>query len=862
MDTKKPPGIFELILKFLVNGTEPGEMLGDYEEIYKMKVAESGRLAGYTWYLIQIFRLLKTIIHYSVYRSVLMFRNYLKIALRNITKSKAFYAINILGLSVGMACCIFIFQFVKMEISYDAFHENADRIFLVGLISKTEAGTEISAGNFSPLAEELKEGYPQVESVGSMFRNSIRPVKYNNNMYYESNVYRVTPEFLTIFDFPFLEGNPATSLTRPSTVILTETKSLKYFGNEDPIGKSIRIGDEFFEVTGIIKDLPSNTNFKLEIICSWKSSIEDEHLTIWHPLVTRVVTYMKLKEGIVSSKFETRIENSAENHIKDLMNEMGIECKMFLQPIKDIHLKPLWGNGTSTALMFVYVFSAIGIFILLIACMNFINLTTARSVNRSSEVGIRKIVGARKVQLISQFIGESLLISGISLVFALLIVVLALPNLNEIAQLNYGIEDFLNSEVIAAILILTLIIGFGAGCYPAFFLSSSRPVDTFKSGRNPDGSRALIRKILVVGQFAISITLLISSLTVYRQLEFMKNKPLGFERKQKLVLYLSSWGLIEENWKTVKNELMTVPSINAVSMASGVPGRFINRLFIYPTRDGDNGMGPRILRCDYDFISAYNLEIIAGRSFREDDSMDSYLINESAVKRLGWNTPEEAVDKPIFIGSDREEARILGVVKDFHWLGLYSPIEPMIMRYSNTFRYITLDIGTSDESTIVNNVKAKYSELFPGDIFDYFFVDIDFNTQYRVIERISELIGIFTFVGLFIACLGLYGLASYTAEQKIKEIGIRKVLGSTVKEIVVLLTREFSRWVILANIFAWPLAYYAANKLLQNFAYRVEMEYHIYLLSGFIALLVAVLTVGSQSVKAATADPVDSLRYE
>ncbi|MCP4725833.1 MAG: FtsX-like permease family protein [bacterium] len=791
-----------------------------------------------------------------------MFNNYLKIALRNLTKSKAFSAINILGLAFGMACCIFILQYIRLEMTYDSFHEDADRIFLVGVTRKSEADTRVSAGNFSPLAPALKESFPQVEYAGRIVSDSNNPVKYNDNMFYEAGVSKASPELFKIFNLPFIKGDPATALVRPGTVVLTETRANRYFGSEDPIGKSIKIGEEFFEVTGIMKDLPSNTSLEMDIVCSWESANVNEMLQEWHPLLLAVNTYVKLAEGVNSSEFESQISNFADNHIKDLLDEMGIECTMFLQPIQDIHLNPKWSPGTSTALLFVYVFSAIGIFILLIACMNFMNLSTARSINRSCEVGIRKIVGARRRQLITQFIGESLFISIVALSLALCIVVITLPLINELAELNLKLAGFLQKDVLTGMLILTLIAGIGAGCYPALFLSSSKPVDAVKSGKNPEGGRTFVRKTLVVGQFAISITLLISTITVYRQLDFMKSQPLGFEREQKMVLYLSSWELIEESWKMVKSELSTVPSVNGISMASGVPGRFINRLWIYPSRDGDNGMTPRILRCDYDFVSIFDLEMAAGRSFREDDRSDTFVINEAAVNRLGWSSPDEAVGKSIFIGSRRGQAEIIGVVKDFHWMGLWSPIESMIMRHSNMFRYITLDIDTENLSDVISNVEKRYNELFPGDIFEYFFLDTDFDTQYGIVERISRLIGIFTFIGLFIACLGLYGLASYVAEQKIKEIGIRKVLGSSVKEIITLLTKEFSKWVLIANVFAWPLAYFATDKLLQNFAFRVGIEYHIFLISGFFALIIAVLTVGFQSAKAALANPVDSLRYE
>lgn len=799
-----------------------------------------------------------------------MLKNYFLISFRNIVRHKVYSFINIAGLAVGITCCIFIFLYVRLELSYDAYHPDVDRIYRVGLNKKTESGESIQASNLIPMGPTLKDNYPQVEYAGRINSPFSQPtVRYRDKIFKEENIYKADPDIFSIFHIPFLQGDSKTALEHPNTAVLTETFSEKYFGDEDPLGKTIHINTKDFMVTGIVENPPQNSHLQFDCVLSYKITDEPEWMSGWHALATPALTYIKLKSGIHPDEFEELIRDVPYTYIGEQLDEMGTEYTNFLQPIRDIHLYSLSdaGKKPSRSLIYVYIFSAVGVLILLIACMNFMNLSTARSANRSCEVGIRKVVGAHRGQLIRQFVGESLIITFIALMVAVTTARLMLPLYNKLAGVQFTSSTLVQPVTILSLLTLTLLVGIGAGTYPAFFLSAFRPVSVLK-GSDRTGSRALMmRKILVVSQFSISIMLIIATLIVYRQLHYMRNQSLGFEKEQKLVLTLSGWDIIEDNFDQVKNEFLQHPSLTAATAASGVPGKFINRLWIYPSEEEpENGQTPRILRCDQDFISVYGIQMLAGRSFQKEMGTDklsgNFIINEAAVTSFGWNSPEEAVDKQIMIGTRRAKYQVIGVVENFHWLGLQNTIEPMVLRFVPIFRYITLNVNTKNLPETLVFVEKKYNELFPNQVFDHFFVDTNFDRQYNFEERLGRIFRIFTFLGIFIACLGLFGMAAFLAQQRTKEIGIRKILGASVPSLVQLFSREFILLVAISNIVAWPIAYYAGAKWLQNFAYRTSIDWLTFILAGALAIGIALLTVSSQSIKASLANPVDSLRYE
>jgi len=862
----KPPVFFSWLLGRLSGRDGRYAVPGDLEEEFHEIAEAHGMRHAVRWYRLQALKALPQIVVNSIEWSFIMFRNYMKIALRNLQRHKGYSFINIFGLAAGLACCIFILLYVRFEMSYDSFHQDVDRMYMVNMIQKTPSGTRYSYGNLTGMGKALRDDYPQVEEAVRITSWSGTLVRCNNKIHYEDGVMWAEPEIFSMFSIEFIEGDPNTAINRPKTAVMSEQMAAKYFGHDNPVGSTVKVDTTVYEITGIVKDAPQNTHIKYNLILSWLSIESIGHMREeWHPLIAATHTYVKLKQGVDAVQFENQISRVAHRYNDEELKKESIECFNKLLPVRDIHLRPDIGGGTQSGpLKYIYTFSGAGIFILLIACMNFMNLSTARSSNRACEVGMRKVVGAQRRQLVWQFLGESTLLALIALVAAVGIAFALLPVFNELTGIHFTVTDLLNADILAGMFALVLFVGIAAGSYPAFFLSAFRPVSMLK-GTLSSGSRgALMRKFLVVGQFAISITLMIGTIVVFRQITFMKNQPLGFDREQKFVIKLSAWDMMAGRYDVIKNEFRSHPAVKNVSIATGVPGRMINHLRIYPSDEGTkNSLAPRCLRSDQDFISAYNLEIIAGRNFSHEITSDAergvFILNESAVRALGWESPITAVGKEIW---DRR-IPVVGVVKDFHWYGLQNAIEPMVIRcVPSMARYITLTLDTTDLNETLAFIEKKYRVFFPDDIYDFFFLDTDFDNQYRFEEKIGRIFGVFTLLGMTIACLGLFGLASFIAEQRTKEVGIRKALGAKVSNIVTLMTKEFVKWVIFSTVVAWPAGYFIMDLWLRGFAYRIRPELLTFAAATVITLIIALLTVGAQAYKAARTNPIDSLRYE
>jgi putative ABC transport system permease protein len=793
--------------------------------------------------------------------------SYLKVTLRKIKQNKAYSVINIVGLATGISCCLFILLYVLFELSFDRYHKDADRIYIVGQDRTSEAGRELVGGNFPLLAPTLKDRYPQVEAAGRINMGWITQVKYKDKIFKEEGLWDADPGIFEVLTLPFLQGNPQTALEKPNTVVMTESYAKKYFGDADPLGETIMIGDKDYEVTGIVEDPPPNTDFLYKIIKSWKTieMEEEDHWRTWHPGMAATGCFIKLSRGVDVNNFEKAIQDIPREFCGEELDKRGLEYKFFLMSLKDQHRMVLRGDQikSSSSIIYVFIFSAVGLLILLIACMNYMNLATARSANRATEVGMRKVVGANKRQIIRQFLGESLLMVSIALIIAIALVQIFLPKFNQLALTQFTSQSLFHPGIFIGVFVLLIFVALGAGSYPAFFLSAFKPISVLRGTLKSGSKGAVMRKVLVVGQFVISIALIICTLVIYRQIMYMKNQPLGFDKEQKLVVTLRGWEMITDKYETVKNEFLQHASVLNATASSGVPGSMINRTYVFPFGEQDTkGQAFRSLRCDHDFIEVYGLKLVAGRPFNKEIKSDTYkafIINESGVKAFGWNTPEEALGQELW--DDRYP--VVGVVEDYHWWGLQRPIEPMIMRVvPDLFRSITLTVNTTNMKSTLAFLEKKYAELFPGDLFEYFFVDTNFNLQYRSEERLSQIFQVFTVLGIFIACLGLFGLASFIAEQRTKEIGIRRVMGASVSQVIVLLSKEFTKWVLVANLIAWPLAYFVAQKWLQNFAFRMKVGVDLFVFASVLALFIAICTVGYQATKAAVANPVDSLRYE
>jgi putative ABC transport system permease protein len=692
-------------------------------------------------------------------------------------------------------------------------------------------------------------------------------VRREDTFFYEDRFMYADQELFEVLTIPFIQGNPQNALNRPHTLVISERIALKYFGPDNPLGKPLEINDETFEVTGVVADPPENTHLKYDLIASMETLRDWGEMSNWHS--TMFYTYLKLKPNVNGDEFSRQVSSLADKYVGERLKEWGDSYHYFLQPVSSIHLHShlRYETESSGNPLHVTLFFFVGLFILLIACLNFMNLSTARSANRAREVGMRKVVGAKKIQLIVQFLGESLLVTLFSLALAMIIAKFTISLINNVTGTALVFDPILNPMVLAGLIAGSIVVGLAAGVYPALVLSSFRPISTLK-GIITRGSRGFaIRNGLVVIQFAISVVLIVGTLIMARQFNYMKSQHLGFEKEQKLVIPIRGGISIQENYESVKNQFSGHPFAENATVSSSVPGRGVSNFAISLVGEEDpKNQSMFHLFFDHDFIPLYEIEMAAGRAFQKEMSTDiagSFLINEAAVAAFGWSSAEEAIGKRLKTGFGGRVNPIIGVTKNFHYRGLQTQVEPLVMEYNpQLFRYLTLSVDISDITNSMTIIESQWKSLYPNHPFESFFLDSDFDRQYRADEQVGRIFGLFTFLGLFIACLGLLGLASFTTETRTKEIGIRKVLGASVGGIVLMLSKQFTKWVLLANIIAWPIAYYFMSRWLKNFAYRTHINIMTFVLSGLLVLAVALLTVSFQSIRAAIANPADSLRYE
>lgn len=811
--------------------------------------------------------------HYREYSTitapveVIMFKNYLKIAFRNISRYKGYSFINIFGLAIGIICCIFIFLYVHHEMSYDRYHTDHERIFRVAEDIQTKTANRIFAPVSPPLAPALKENFPQVEYAGRLMELSPRLVKYKDKIFYESNGFTADQAVLHIFTIPFLKGNPSEALVRPHTLVVTEKMAAKYFGDDDPLGKTLKLNNQEYEITGVVDNPPANTHWKYNFLISLKDYEKARFMTNWH--ATMAYTYIKLAPGVNVNVFETQVRHIADKYVGNILKGWGEVYRYFLQPISDIHLHShiryeIEPPGNPNMII---IFSTVGLLVLLIACINFINLTTARSANRAKEVGLRKVVGGQRKQLIFQFVGESFILALAALIAAMSFSGLIMPLFNSLLGTQFTPSSLYQLPVLLVMFGLVLFIGLAAGLYPAFILSGFKPASALKATLSTGSTRSLLRKILVVMQFSISIILIIVTIGVHQQLQFMKYQYLGFDKEQKLVIPFRGGISIEKNYNMVKNQYLQYPGILNAAVSSNVPGRGVNNFAVKLVgEDDDRNQSMFHLYFDPDFIPHYHVKMVAGRAFDKEmatDEKKTCLINRAALKAFGWRSPQQALGKVLNTGYGGRDLRIIGVTENFHYRGLQFQVEPLVMEWNpEQFRSMTLTINTENLDETLTFAEKTWKSLFPGYPYEYYFLDEDFNKQYLAEERTGALFGVFTILGQFIACLGLLGLAAFTTRQRTKEIGIRKVMGASISGITFLVSKEFLKWVVLANIIAWPAAYIAVNQWLGSFAYRAPIGIWSFIVSSALALLVAIVTVSFQSIRAAATNPAEALHYE
>jgi putative ABC transport system permease protein len=801
-----------------------------------------------------------------------MFKNYLKIAWRNIARHKGYSFINIFGLAAGIACCILIMVWVQDELSYDRFNAKADRIYRVYQRLTLNGQARTAPVTSAPLAPALRQSFPEVEQAARIFSLGNMTVKYGEKEFRELHISYADASFFSIFTLPLLEGNANSALAAPNSMVISEKTARKYFGSEQPIGKTLKFGDgQTYTVTGIMKEIPGNFHLTFNILCSFATWIAENKREAERWGAFNTFTYVLLAPGTDSRSFLGKINRLSDEKIGRDLKQVGGSLEVFLQPLQEIHLRSHFevDIANTNDILTVYLFSGIALFILFIACINFINLTTARFANRALEVGLKKTLGATRGSLIRQFFAETILVALLAVLLACLFSNLALPWLNAVSGKVLTRAVFLQPLFLLSLLLFAVLVGTLAGSYPAFYLSSFQPVQTLKGKLKAGAASSTFRRILVVSQFAISITLIIGTLTVLSQLNYLKNKNLGFRKEQVIVVTLPQDS--KTSPVTVREELATVPGIIHATLSADVPGlNFSLTDFVPEGRTEKEGLLMQIMAVDDRFLATLGMEIIKGRNFSEEmksDPGEAVLINETAAARLGWDDPIGKTISRKGRGANGErisiKTRIIGIVKDFHTRSLHQEIEPMVLTNTpENFQMASLRFASRSAPEVMAKLNEKWKQLFPAAAFDSFFLDESFDSMYQAEERLEKIFTSFSVLAILISCLGLFGLAAYMTEKRTKEVGIRKVLGASTWRIVLLLSNEFGKWVLIANVIAWPLAYYLMNRWLQTFAYHTAIGIGVFFFSGFAALVIALLTVSYQSVHTARRNPVDSLRYE
>lgn len=790
-----------------------------------------------------------------------MITNYLKIASRNLWKQRGFSAINILGLAIGMTACLLISLYVSFELSYDKFHSKADRIFRI--VTDVETTSETShKGSSWAYGPNMKREFPEIESFVRISRVSFL-VRKGEAKFQEEKTLFADSTLFKILDFKLVYGNPETALREPLSIVFTQTASKKYFGDTDPIGQTVLLDAEglIANVTGVVEDLPTNSQIKANMFLSastmkrYKPDADNE----WAGF--EPMTYLLLKPNASPEMLSNKFPAFLQRYAGKIMSEQKVKYKISLEPLTDVYLHAKYIGGLETGnASYVYIFAAVAIFTIFIACINFINLTTARSVERAKEVGMRKVVGAGRLRIAKQFVCESIIVCLFAFIFSVFLTAFLIPHFNDLAgkRISAGIiSDFLFVLVFFGV---AIIIGILAGIYPAMVLSSFQPALVLKGNFRNSRKGVFLRKALVVSQFTISIALMIGTLIIYMQMNYMQNKDLGFSKNQILVLDTDA----DPNKELLREALATLNGAVIATRASSIPGsRYQNTSSQIENSSGAlQTAGLHEFLVDFDYIPLFKMKMAAGRQFSRDfatDSARAMIINETAARLFGYSDLNQAIGKRF--SQSGSEGRIIGVVKDFHFQSLQESVQPLTMRIEPEYcNLIAVKLSSANLPETIQNVEAKWNELMPNRPFNYFFMDEYFDRQYRSQEQFKALFMNFAFLTIFISCLGLIGLSSYATVQRKKEVGVRKVLGGSTTSIVFLFYKDFVSLVVIAFIVATPIAYFAAQTWLKGFAYRTEIPVWVFLFVAAIALGIAILTTSFQSIRAALENPIKVLK--
>ena len=817
-----------------------------------------------------------------------MLKNYFKIAWRSIQKSKMMFAINVIGLALGIATCLVISLFVIDELSYDRFNEKANQIFRVNLSAKMGDELIDESSVMAPVAQTFKREFPEVLSATRLLKTAdIAKVIYNNQTFRSGKSAMVDSTFFDVFSIKFIKGNGKNALKSPNAVVLTQKQAQAYFGNEDPINKILEIKDQgvytqsgyvdlsgLYTVSGIIEEIPANAHFHFDILTSMAGN-PDGLSPSW--LNGNYHTYLLLSEKANLAQLETKMKMIPEKYMSSqIKSGMGMTFKEFLDkgnkvgfkllPLTDIHLYTdyKFELEQSGDIKTVYVFSAIALFMLFIACINFMNLSTASASKRVKEIGMRKVLGSEKSQLIFQFLTEAFVATLVAMLLSSVIFFFVIPFFNQISGKTYAIQDLLNPQILVVMVLLTLIISIFAGAYPAFFMSGFKPLQALKN-RFSTGNTKGIRSGLVVFQFAISATLIIGTLVVGQQMQYIKNKDIGYDRKQLIVIRHA--GLLGKNLEAFRAELKKDSRVKNISTSAFLPAGPSDNFttVVSPLYDPMQRIRAKNFNIDEEYIPTLSMKMLAGRNFSKEAGTEknNIIINESAIKAFGLkpNPIGQTVMESVGTDKPKEILTIVGLVKDFHARSFYEKIEPLIMRY-NPYYGLIIKVNSENSADLINSMKSKWTSYGTGEPFSYAFLDELYNETYQKESNMNSILRIFAILTIFVACLGLFGLVTFTTEQRFKEIGIRKVLGSSVPQIVGLLSKDFLKLIVVSFLIAFPLGYYVMQNWLQDFEYRTELNWWIFLVAGIATVVIAFLTISYRSIQAALMNPVKSLKSE
>ena len=885
----KPPVIGRRLLNVFLGKGRHDALVGDFDELFAEMAASRGAAAAGLWYWGQIARSFPSYVAHSTRWSAEMFKNYLTTGFRNIKKHRGYALINVVGLAIGLAACLLVILYVRDELSFDRYNIKADRITRV-VARLVRQGKEMNMNSTSaPVAAALLHGFPEIEDAVRFREAESMRVKYGDHQFRENRAVYADASFFNVFSIPILRGDSRTALAEPRTLVLSRSTAAKYFGQDNPVGRTLEIAvdkPEDYTVTGVFEDIPRASHFHFDIIISL-STLEESRAPVW--MAFNFPTYLVLRQGasaaeleaklpsLINTHLETEIRNSTGASLDQWLSKTGTTVDYYLQPLMGIHLNPKPGLNEfepPNDIRYLYLFAAVALFILILAAANFINLSTARSSGRSKEVGLRKVLGSARGALVKQFLTESVLLSFFALGIAVVFIRFVLPFFNRMAAKELSLSALTRPGMAAAAIGLTLLIGLLAGAYPAFVLSSFRPSPILRERSSGGVKGGRLRRALVVFQFAVSAMMIIGTTVVSLQLRYVQTKKLGFNKDQ--VIFVRKAYLLHDRAEAMKEEMLRYPGVLRASLSSFLPVPS-SRTRVPVARDGDSNpaqaLPVSVWTIDDDYLDTLEMTVVSGRNFSRalSTDKDAVLLNRTAARYFGYESESAAGGRLTILEPDPRSPEpkfnplpltVIGVVEDFHYESLRSKIEPLVLRMGKSRGNLILRVRSAEIAGTIEALRGKWADFLPGEPFDYALLDDAFDAIYRAELRIGKIFRVFAGLAVFIGCLGLFGLASFSAVKRTKEIAIFKVLGASPFHIVRLLVKEYLLLVILANLIAWPFALWGMSRWLNAFAYRTSVGWTIFAATGVLTLVIAAATVVSQALKAAATDPAQTVTYE